>query len=139
LGLDNIIYEESPCTNTDILTLTQDLVGGIMTGENAFRGKVFDSLLSEITDISNVLYGNDDNYIERETLNALSIGIMNFLRDERLVDIDNFTTDNTAEYFNAPPNREWYACEQISRTELLDLARIFDICYEKNYKIYCWW
>ena len=139
MGLDNIIYEESPCTDTNVLTLTQDLVGGIMTGENAFRGKVFDSLLSEITNIDSVLYGNEDNYIERATLHALSIGIMNFLRDERIANIDDFTTDNTAEYFNAPPNREWWACEKVSRTELLDLARIFDICYEKNYKIYCWW
>ena len=139
MGLDNIIYEEQPCTDTNILTLTQSIVGGIMTGDNAFRGKVFNSLLSEITDISDVLYGNEDNYIERESLNALSIGIMNFLRDKRLVDVDNFTTDNTAEYFNAPPNREWYACQSVSREELLDLARVFDICYEKNYTIYCWW
>ena len=72
MGLDNIIYEESPCTDTNVLTLTQDLVGGIMTGENAFRGKVFDSLLSEITSIDSVLYGNEDNYIERATLHALS-------------------------------------------------------------------
>jgi hypothetical protein len=116
MGLDVYALRspEEPLTDEDVLAFDQaqiELCGGIFSGDGgSFRGKVYDTLILDITDVS--LY---QQWIPRETVREMAAALHRVDREE---------FDRTAP--------ELYRYEKFNQYTIEQLCRFFDVCVARG-------
>ena len=116
MGLDvyAVRSPEEPLTEEDVLAFDQariELCGGIFSGDGgSFRGKVYDTLILDITDVS--LY---QQWIPPETVREMAAAL-------HRVDREEFT--------KAAP--EQYRYDNYNADTIEQLCRFFDVCVARD-------
>jgi hypothetical protein len=95
-----------------------ELCGGMFSGdEGSFRGKLYATLILDLTDIS--LY---DQWIPPETVKQMAEAL-------HRVDLTQFKEDG----------REDYHTDDFNAETIINLTRFFDVCVQRNLGLAGWW